>query len=171
MHQPKLIMLRGPAGSGKSTTAKMLLEAASRKTCLIEQDYYRFIFRPYENGSKSNAKPMHNMILQNVLIALNEGYDVILEGILSTKSYKEIVDEILEVHSIENYFFYFDISLEETLRRHAQRPAKNTPSFTLEDMKSWYPSEYVPIHKSEILIPESSSISETVDLVKLETQF
>ena len=171
MYQPKLIMLRGPAGAGKSTTAKILLENASKKTCLIEQDYYRFIFRPYENGSKANAEPIHNMILQNVLIALNEGYNVILEGIFSTKSYKKIVDEILEVHPAENYFFYFDISLDETLRRHAQRPSKNTPPFTLGEMKSWYPSEYVAIHPNEVRILESSSLEDTIALISRESSF
>lgn len=83
---PKLIVLRGPAGSGKSTTAKLLLNNATRKTCLIEQDYYRFIFRPYANGSKANSAAIHSMIKSNMLIALNEGYDVIVEGILKTKS-------------------------------------------------------------------------------------
>lgn len=171
MNQPKLIMLRGPAGSGKSSSAKLLFDSTDRKACLIEQDYYRFIFRPYENGSKANSKAMRQMILQNVLTALTEGYDVILEGIMNAKSYKNIVDKIIDAHPSENYFFYFDISLEETLRRHAQRPVKNTPPFTLDDMKSWYPDEYIPIHENEVLIPESSSIDETIALIKSESKF
>lgn len=164
-------MLRGPAGSGKSTSAKLLFESAERKVCLIEQDHYRFIFRPYENGSKANSKAMHQMIVQNVLIALREGYDVILEGIMNAKSYKYIVDTIIDAHPSENYFFYFDISFEETLRRHGQRPKKNTPSFTLEDMKNWYPDDYVSIHDDEVLIPESSSIDETIALIRVTSKF
>lgn len=162
---PKLIVLRGPAGSGKSTTAKLLLDNATRKTCLIEQDYYRFIFRPYANGSKTNSVAIHSMIKSNVLIALNEGYDVILEGILNAKSYKSMLQEIFIEHPTENYMFYFDISFEETMRRHRMRPAKDTPSFTDEDMKSWYPAAYVPIHDKEKLIPEESSLEETIKFI------
>lgn len=44
--QTKLIILRGPSGSGKSTVAKMLFDGAVRRTALIEQDHYRFIFKP-----------------------------------------------------------------------------------------------------------------------------
>ena len=162
---PKLIVLRGPAGSGKSTTARLLLNNATRKTCLIEQDYYRFIFRPYANGSKVNSAAIHRMIKSNVLTALSEGYDVILEGILNAKSYKSMLQEILVEHPTQNYMFYFDISFEETVRRHSMRPAKDTPSFTDEDMRSWYPAAYVPIHDEEKLIPEKSSLEETVKFV------
>lgn len=165
MAQPKLIMLRGPAGSGKSTTAKVLLNNATSKTCLIEQDYYRFIFRPYANGSKANSVAIHEMIKSNVLIALSEGYDVILEGILNAKSYKPMLEEILVEHPTENYIFYFDISFDETMRRHRMRPAKDTPSFTDDDMKSWYPAAYVPIHDEEKLILETSSLERTVEFI------
>lgn len=165
MAQPKLIILRGPAGSGKSTTAKILLNNATRKTCPIEQDYYRFIFRPYANGSKANSVAIHEMIKGNILIALSEGYDVILEGILNAKSYKPMLQEILAKHPTENYMFYFDISFEETMRRHRMRPAKDTPSFTDEDMKSWYPTAYVSIHGEERLISEVSSLEETVKFI------
>lgn len=165
MTQSKLILLRGPAGSGKSTTAKVLLNNATRKVCLIEQDYYRFIFRPHINGNKANSVAIHSMIKSNVLIALNEGYDVILEGILNAKSYKPMLQEILAVHPTENYMFYFDISFKETMRRHRTRPAKDTPSFTDDDMKSWYPAAYIPIHDEEKLIREESSLEETVKFI------
>jgi thymidylate kinase len=171
MTRPKLIVLRGPAGSGKSTTAKILLNNATRKTCLIEQDYYRFIFRPYANGSKANSIAIHSMIKNNVLIALNDGYDVILEGILNAGSYKRMLQEIFIEHPTENYIFYFDISFEETMRRHRTRPVKDTPSFTDDDMKSWYPAAYVPIHNNEKLISETSSIEETIKFIRESSNF
>ena len=83
----KLIILRGPSASGKSTVATELFKKATRNTCLIEQDYYRFMFRPRDHGSKQNSATMHKMITNNVLTALSDGYDVIAEGIFSTKSY------------------------------------------------------------------------------------
>lgn len=161
----KLIILRGPSGSGKSTVAKALLGSATRKTCLIEQDYYRFIFRPRENGSNANSAIMHKMIKENVLAALNDGYDVILEGILSTKSYANVLNEIFSKHPTENHSFYFDISLEETVRRHQTRPSRNTLTYTESDLRTFYSGVYDPVHENEKIISETSSADETLDYI------
>lgn len=158
----KLIILRGPSGSGKSTVAKALLGSATRKTCLIEQDYYRFIFRPRENGSKANSATMHKMIKENVLTAFNDGYDVILEGILSAKSYANDLNEIFSKHPTENHLFYFDISLEETIRRHRTRPSRNTPTYAESDLRTFYQGVYDSVHENEKIISESSSVDETL---------
>ena len=158
----KLIILRGPSGSGKSTVAKALFKNAKRKTCLIEQDYYRFIFRPQENGSKANSVTIHKMIKENVLTALNDGYDVILEGILSTKSYANDLNEVFNQHPTENYSFYFDITLEETIRRHRTRPLRDTSTYTEDDLRTFYEGVYEPVHENEQIISEASSADETL---------
>jgi predicted kinase len=158
----KLIVIRGPSGSGKSTVAKELFRNAKRKTCLIEQDYYRFIFRSRDDGSKTNSATIHKMIKNNVLTALDDGYDVILEGILATKSYVDDLNEIISKHPSENYFFYFDISLEETMRRHQTRPSRNTSTYTEGDLRAFYPERYIPAHESEMTITEVYSANETL---------
>jgi predicted kinase len=158
----KLIVIRGPSGSGKSTVAKALFECATRKTCIIEQDYYRFIFRSRDDGSKANSATIHKMIKENVITALSDGYDVILEGILATKSYIDDLNEIISKHPTENYLFYFDISLEETIKRRQTRPSRNTSSYTEGDLRTFYPKVYNPAHESEKLIPEASSFDDTV---------
>lgn len=160
--RPKLIVIRGPSGSGKSTVAKALFKYTARKTCLIEQDYYRFIFRSREDGSKANSTTIHKMIKDNVLTALNDGYDVILEGILATKSYVDDLNEIVSKHPAENYFFYFDISIEETIRRHQTRPSRNTSTYTEGDLRTFYPEVYISAHENESIISETSSADETL---------
>lgn len=168
----KLIILRGPSGSGKSTTAKELFSKAKNKICLIDQDYYRFIFRPAGGGSKSNTSTIHKMIESDVLIALEDGYDVILEGILSVKSYSGVLERIFTKHPSENYMYYFDISFDETVRRHAMR--EKSGDFSKEDMREWYPVAHKSDHRLERIISESSSLQETVDFIihtsDLETQ-
>lgn len=159
----KLIILRGPSGSGKSTTAKELFSKAKNRICLIDQDYYRFIFKPVGGGSKPNSSTIHKMIESNVLIALEDGYDVILEGILSVKSYSEVLERIFAKHPNENYMFYFDISFEETVRRHATR--EKVGDFGEEDMREWYPAAHKSGHELERIIPESFSLQETVDFI------
>ena len=161
----KLIILRGPSGSGKSTIAKLLFEKAERKICLVEQDYYRFIFKPAGGGSKANGATTHKMIKNDVLIALKDGYDVILEGILSVKSYEEVLESIFTEHSYENYIFYFDVSFEETVRRHSTRTLK-APKFGEIEMKEWYPDAHKSDHRLEKIIPETFSIEDAMSFIK-----
>lgn len=161
----KLIVIRGPSGSGKSTVAKALFKRATRKTCLIEQDYYRFIFRSREGGSKENSATIHKMIKENILTALNDGYDVILEGILATQSYVDDLNEIIGKHSTENYLFYFDISLEETIRRHQTRPSRDTSTYIEGDLQTFYPKTYIPVCENEKVISETSSANETLEYI------
>lgn len=162
--QTKLIILRGPSGSGKSTVGKQIFETTTRKTCLIEQDHYRFIFKPPGGGTKPNIDTIHQMIKHNVLQALSDGYDVILEGILSVGSYSEVLEQILHKHPAENYMFYFDIRFEETLKRHATKPLNN--EFGRKEMREWYPAAHRSNHKLEQIIPETFSIKQTVAFIK-----
>jgi predicted kinase len=158
----KLVILRGPSGSGKSTVAKTLFEQAKKPTVLIDQDHYRFIFKPA--GGKINSKTIHQMIKGNVLAALKDHYDVILEGILNIRSYKETFEEIFAVHKTQNYIFTFDISFEETLRRH--RTKLNKDEWSESDMKEWYKLKDFMGYEFEYKIPENSSKNETINKIK-----
>ena len=118
---PRLIVVRGPSGSGKTTVARRLFERAVRRVCLIEQDHYRFIFRPAGGGSLPNSATIHRMIEHNVMAALADGFDVILEGILSVRSYGPVLDRLFSAGVSEHFLYSFDLSLDETLRRHRTR--------------------------------------------------
>jgi adenylate kinase family enzyme len=166
----KLLVLRGPSGSGKSTVAKLLFKDAARKTVLIEQDHYRFIFNPAGGGKKPNSDTIHKMIKNDTLIALGDGYDVILEGILSVKSYSKVLDDIFQKHAGENYIFYFNISFEETLRRHSTRDIKPL-EFGEKEMREWYLTAHKSNHDLEQVIPESFSLEETVQFIKERSKF
>lgn len=168
MKTTKLIILRGPSGSGKSTTAKRLFDKAKTKVVLMEQDHYRFIFNPAGGGSKPNSKTIHKMIKSDTLIALNDGYDVILEGILGVRSYGLLIEEILAAHPNNNFMYFFDISLDETIKRHQTRLEKSM-RFGEEDMREWYPAAHKSNHPLERVIPESYSINDTVNTILLET--
>jgi predicted kinase len=163
---PKLLILRGPSGSGKTTTAKAVFEKATSRIALIEQDYYRFIFKQSGDGSKSNSAAIHKMIKSDVLIALEEGYNVVLEGILSPKSYDKIIEDIMAQHRGETYIYYFDISFEETVRRHATR----NEDFKPEDMKEWFAVSYKSEVHTEIIITESSALEDTVSRILVQTR-
>lgn len=169
MNKTKLIILRGPSGSGKSTIAKLLFESAVDKVAHIDQDYYRFIFKPAGGGSRANSDTIHKMIAQNTMTALNDGYSVILDGILSVKSYSEILEGIFKEHPDNNFIYHFDISFEETVRRHATRPDK-AAQFSAEDMREWYPVAHRSNHRFEIVIPESFSVEQTLNKILSDTK-
>lgn len=189
MVDTKLIVLRGPSGSGKTTTAKELFDGAKQRTVLIEQDYYRFIFNPPGGGEKPNSDAIHEMIRNDVLIALDHGYHVILEGILSVQAYAKVLDDIFEQHPDNNYMFYFDISFEETVRRHKKRqtsPPKSIDDkllvqdvkrferlqdFDESDMRQWYDGSHRSNHKLEQIIPESFTLKDSLEFIRKKTGF
>ena len=159
----KLIVLRGPSGSGKTTIANELFNRASKPIVLIDQDHYRVIFRPPGAGGMPNSHTISRMIISSVRIALKDGYDVILEGILGLRRYRTLLDELFAAHTEENYLFYFNVSLEESIRRHHTKA--NTHGFGEEDLTAWYPAAQKSDLPMENLIPESYSPSQTLAFV------
>lgn len=108
------------------------------------------------------------MIEHNVTAALADGYDVILEGILSRRSYGEVIERILASGLSMNYLYSFDVSLDGTLRRHRSRAIQDR-DFTEDDMREWYPHAHVWEHDLERLIPESARLEATVARILAET--
>jgi chloramphenicol 3-O-phosphotransferase len=153
----RLIVLRGPSGAGKSSVAARLLESP-RPTALIEQDAYRFIYNVREGEMYS--KTVRQMIRDNVLVALGNGFDVILEGILGTKGYRDVFDTLFREHASNNYLFYFDVSFEETLRRHRGRA--KAPLFDEAKMRRWYRSRDLLGYDFERVIDETSTLDDSV---------
>lgn len=159
----RLIVLRGPCGAGKSTVAARLLATRRRPTALIEQDPYRFIFNVREGEAYS--KTVRQMIRDNVLAALGNGFDVILEGILSTKGYREVVATLFHQHPQNNHLFYFNVSFEETVRRRRHSGRAKAGLFTEADMRAWYRPHDVLSYDFERVIDEGSTLDETVTLI------
>lgn len=85
--------------------------------------------------------------------------------IFTTESYKHDINEILKHHPKDNYLFYFDISLEETIRRQHTRPSRNTQTYLESDLRTFYPEDYIPIHNSEKTIQETSTEDQTLEYI------
>jgi predicted kinase len=155
----KLIVLRGNSASGKSTVARMVREASTRKTALVEQDYLRRIVL-----KEKDTEGAHNieLIFQTTVFALSRGYDVILDGILYFRHYGEMLAQLAALCP-DHYFFYFDVSLEETLRRHATKPIAHEVGE--HQLREWYREGNVTGFPGETIVPESATLEEAVALI------
>lgn len=161
----RLIVLRGPSAAGKSSVAAALLESP-RPTALIAQDSYRFIFNVREGEPYSRA--VREMIRTNVLTALGNGFDVVVEGVLKAKGYRDVFGALFREHPRNNHLFYFDVSFEETLRRHRSRATAGM--FTEEDMRSWYKARDLLGYDFETVIGEDSALGDTVNRIRRATE-
>jgi predicted kinase len=163
MSGSKLIVLRGNSGSGKTTIANRLRELSKRKIAIIEQDYIRRTLL----REKENATGIHiDLIFLIAELSLARGYDVILEGILNFEKYGVVLKRLADLCP-EHYFYYFDISFHETLRRHATKP--NAHEFGEQEMRGWYRDRDVTRFEREIIIPEESSFKNTVEMIRKMT--
>jgi len=159
----KLIILRGNSGSGKSTVALELAKGSTHKIAIIDADHYRvhMLFPQGENKSDLAALMSHN-----VLYCLEHGYTVIWDSIFYANERNRVyLGNFLEkLHPQDNFIFNFDVSFEETARRHNLRAKKD--SFSVEQMREWYH----PIEKLgydfEYDIPESNSLEQTIHFIK-----
>jgi predicted kinase len=130
----KLIILRGNSGSGKSSVAHDVREhlRSKEKCAIIEQDYVRRIVLQEKEADSSD----HIILIERMVrFSLSRGYVVILEGILQRARYKKMFDA-LEDYADVQLIFYFDVSFEETLRRHATK--SNAHEFGEVEMRKWW---------------------------------
>lgn len=156
---PKLIVIRGNSGSGKSTVAQKLREQSLRRIAWVEQDNIRRkIFK--EHGGTNGVHI--GMIEHIVEYSLDNGYDVVLEGILSFGRYGEMLKRLAD-HCPEHYFFYLDIPLEETFRRHQTRASSR--DFGVSEMTDWYKPSDITGFTGEVVIGPEVSEDEAIAMI------
>jgi predicted kinase len=115
----KLIVLRGNSGSGKSTVSHALRDAYGRGLAWVSQDLIRRIILK-EKAVPGGANI--GLIDQVARYCLDHGQQVVLDGILDTDRYGPMLAGLDRDHLGSSHFYYFDVSLNETLHRHATRP-------------------------------------------------
>ena len=159
-----LVVIRGNSGSGKSTVARELRLRYGRGCALVEQDYLRRqVLR--ERDLPGGLAPA--FITHTVTFLLANRYHVVLDGIFSAGKYGRALDELRRVHRGPTFFFYLDVSLEETLRRHGTRP--QATEFTEDQMRGWYRPKDLLGFAGEQLIPEASTTEETLTFIAAAT--
>lgn len=155
-----LIILRGNSGCGKTSTARLLQHQLGYGTMLVSQDVVR---REILRVKDSESNPAIQLIYDLCMYGNNVGYTVILEGILSNKKYGAMLRRLLDDFQGEKLIYYFDVSFEETVRRHAIKP--NAHEFGESEMRQWWKDQDVLNVPGEQRIGEQLSQAEIVDLI------
>jgi thymidylate kinase len=155
----KLIIIRGPSGVGKSAIAQALMKRTKRPTVLVDLDYYRFSFI---NPPKADHNLEYEMSGNDVLIGLKLGFDVIFDGNFTATAHDPFLEKLFQSHPEENYLFYLDASLHETLKRHE---TNSNPRISMEKMGEVYEYASPTGREEEVVIPESSSLEQTVEQI------
>lgn len=139
----KLIVIRGNSSSGKTTVALELQKMLGRNTMLISQDVVRRDILYVKDGENTLALPLLKELL---LYGYAHSEIVILEGILRSDWYKPLFELAVQLFQTNIYAYYFDLTFEETLKRHQTSP-KCTKFGEKEMRKWWCEKDYVSILK------------------------
>lgn len=123
--------------------------AALRSIVVVARDGYL--------GSGASNEQQQALLEADVVAAIDRGDDVLLEGNFRPDTHAGMLERLFacgaDVHAV-----YLDVSLAESLRRHAGRPQR----ITAQKMTELHPAA-VPLGvPGEIVIPETSTVDETV---------
>ena len=157
----RLVILRGNSGSGKTTVAKMLQEKFGPNTMLISHDMIRMqILQVWSAEGVRKSLPLMIALLR---YGRRNSEITILEGILPYEDYKPLFEAALEEYGENIFSYYYDISFEETLRRHQTKP--NRDEFGEADMRRWWREkdflEVIP----QTVLDEDVRLEEAVELI------
>lgn len=154
---PKLVILRGNSGSGKTSAAKELQKKFGRNTMLISHDMVRMemLF-----AKDKEALPLIKTLLK---YGRKNSEITILEGILDSEQYRPLFETAASEYGENIFAYYYDLPFEETLLRHETKP--NRSDFGEEDMRRWWKEkDFIGIIPEKI-ITKDMNLSETVDMI------
>ncbi|MFO7898999.1 MAG: AAA family ATPase [Planctomycetota bacterium] len=161
-----LLILRGRPGAGKSTVAKTIQKKLSpQKVAIFTPDYFYWQVYPGEDN-KHLVNKVLNFAIQEYL---NEGYFVILEGILPQDENGELFEwsqEFCQEKNIKFNSVFLEVSLEKALERNRSRGKGK--EISNEDMKTWYNNAQPKEIPGEKILKTANKTSEEVAANLLE---
>ncbi|MGO4457918.1 AAA family ATPase [Streptomyces sp. M-16] len=163
----RLVVVRGNSASGKSSVAAGIRDRFGRGLALVGQDNLRrTVLRERDRPGAANI----GLIDSVARYALDAGYHVLVEGILSADRYGTMLTRLLADHRGVSCCYYLDIPIAETLLRHA---TKADPAYraqvTERELRDWYRERDLLPGGVETVIGADSTLDGTVGLIMRET--
>lgn len=163
--ESKLIIIRGNSGSGKTTIAKLLQNHLGSGTLLVSQDTVR---RDMLNVRDKKGNLSMDLIRQMTEYGKDKCEFVILEGILSKHRYGEMLQGLIDYYKGKAYVYYFDLSFEETVKRHNTRSKK--AEFGEDSLRAWWnPKDQLDVD-GEVLLTNERSKDDVMKLILNQLQ-
>ncbi|QHA10124.1 kinase [Streptomyces broussonetiae] len=160
----RLIVLRGNSASGKSSVAEGVRDRFGRGLALVGQDNLRrIVLRERDRPDAANI----GLIDTVARYALDAGYHVIVEGILSADRYGAMLARLRADHRGPTHGYYLDVPFQDTLARHATKPIAGQVGEA--DLRNWYRACDVLPGRVETVIGAGSSLAETIDHIMCDT--
>ncbi|CAN5333138.1 kinase [soil metagenome] len=159
-----MIVLRGNSASGKSAAAQGIRDRFGHGIAIVGQDNLRrIVLREKDKPGGANI----GLIDLTARYALDHGYHVIVEGIFNRDHYGEMLRGLVNDHEGVTRCYYFDVSFEETLRRHTTKLQAN--DYGEAEMRQWFrPKDFLE-GVEERVIPQEMSLEDAVELIMRES--
>jgi len=118
--KPKLIVINGPLGIGKSTLAKRYADEHPL-TLLLDIDELWAMLSHWREEKEVSSPLSKQMAMAMARINLNTGHDVVIPQILQTIELAESFEQLAKECSAEFYEILLFVDKEESIRRFISR--------------------------------------------------
>ncbi|MBP0458798.1 kinase [Streptomyces montanisoli] len=163
----RLIVLRGNSASGKSSVAAALREEFGRNLAIVAQDNLRrIVLRERDRPGAANI----GLIDLTARYALDNGFHVVVEGILYADRYGTMLQALVRAHEGLTRCYYLHVPFEETVLRHATKPDAEYLAHVNEGhLRDWYREEDLLPNGLETIIDAASTLDDTVQQILFES--
>ena len=153
------VLILGESGSGKTTLAKALQEHYGPGTMRLSHDMIRMdILHTWSREGVEKSLPLMQELLK---YGRRNSEITVMEGILPSDAYRPLFETALAEFGDRIYAYYYDISFEETLRRHSTKP--NRGDFGEKEMRRWWREKDLLDIIPERILTEDQSLDDAMN--------
>lgn len=149
----KIYILCGVPGSGKSTWARKQVEELDGKGIIISRDVIRFSMLGDDDAYFAHEDEVFNEFIKKIQEAINdqEHTSIFIDAThLNEKNRNKVLSRVWHMKDDVVIGVYFDIPLEECLRRNALRTGRALVPETV--IKNMYESLTKPLELDEMIV-------------------
>ncbi|MFC9425752.1 kinase [Streptomyces sp. NPDC056987] len=163
----RLIVVRGNSALGKSSVAAGLREQFGRNLAIVGQDNLRrTVLRERDRPGSANI----GLIDLTSRYALDNGFHVVVEGILYADRYGTMLQDLVRAHRGVSRCYYLHVPYTETLLRYGAKPdAEYLKQVTEHDLRDWYREKDLLPDAMETVISAASTLDDTIRQIRRES--